>query len=99
MKLIRNTEYDNIYTYFPGIDYPASWTLQNPAVYSYVKNSENVQQVNIPSFKYMSEEPKYLLFKAQGEVHYQLQSSGFNFNSAYDIFLYDYLHYKLKDAS
>jgi hypothetical protein len=36
MKLIRNTEHENILSYFPGVDYPNSWTLENPAVYSVV---------------------------------------------------------------
>jgi hypothetical protein len=56
MKLIRNTNYKNIETYFPGIDHPNSWTLDNPAIYNYVKSIDlnNNDYVLLPSFSYMS---------------------------------------------
>lgn len=100
MKLIRNTNYNNIETYFPGIDHPNSWTLDNPAIYNYVKSIDlnNNDYILIPSFSYMSQE-KYLLFKLQGGVHYNISYSNNYYPYPYfHLYLYDFLDYDILDV-
>lgn len=99
MKLIRNTKHKNIETYFPGIDYPNSWTLDNPAIYNYVKSTDlnNNDYINVPQFSYMSQE-KYLLFKLQGGVHYNISYSNTHYPyPCFHLYLYDFLDYDILD--
>jgi len=62
MKLLTNKDYETIFVYFPGIDFPNLWTLENPAVYHKVK-SKDKEEVILSKFVLLSDE-KYLLFKA-----------------------------------
>ena len=103
MKLIRNNEYDDIYTYFPEVQYPNGWTLESPAIYSFVKQGDNIENVSIPVFRTLDQSPKYLLFKVQGGVHYDLTlvNGGeyiYSYNF-YDIYFYDYLNYYIEDVN
>lgn len=100
MKLIRNTECENILSYFPGVDYPNSWTLENPAVYSEVYTDQNKVIIDIPSFNYLNQ-VKYLLFKVQGGVNYNinlLESNRLPYQ-LYNIYFYDYLHFDINDIN
>jgi hypothetical protein len=99
MKLLQNKNKDSIFVYFPGIDYPNQWTLDNPAVYHCVKES-NSNSIVLPQFTFLSE-AKYLLFKVDGEVKYSFFITYLNNNyyrSNLKAFFYDYLNYFKTDV-
>lgn len=100
MKLLTNKNFESIFSYFPGIDYPNAWTIDNPAVYHYVKDGNN-QRVILSKFTMLSQE-KYLLVKAQGGVNYKITASFTNNNYSYQngvkFFIYDYLNYWKDDV-
>ena len=72
MKLLTNKHYNSIFTYFPGIDFPNAWTLENPAVFHYVKDN-NYNRVLLSKFTLMSD-AKYLLFKAERNINYAISA-------------------------
>lgn len=101
MKLLTNKSYNSIFVYFPGIDFPNAWTLENPAVYHYVKVND-MQRVVLSKFTFLSQ-AKYLLFKAQTGVNYKLYASSLNSQQYYyynnlKVFFYDYLDYFKDDV-
>lgn len=102
MKILTNKNYNSILSYFPGVDYPSgdsnSWSLDNPAVYFYVKdNIEN--KVELPKFT-MKSQAKYLLFKTYGKVEYQVFISSRNVfcNGNLKAYFYDYLDFLKVDV-
>lgn len=97
MKLLTNKDYNSIFVYFPGIDFPAAWTLDNPAVYHYIKErSEN--RIIITN---LTMQGKYLLFKAQGGIKYSLYASSNTsqyYSDSLKGYFYDYLNYSKDDV-
>lgn len=92
MRLISNTGYDDVFVYFPGIDEPGGWTLAEPAVYHVVRQSSG--EVRVPGFFNISDDPKFLVFKAQGEMDYYLSLSDGHLHAD----AYDFLHSSMSDV-
>lgn len=101
MKLLTNKHYNSIFTYFPGIDFPNAWTLENPAVFHYVKDN-NYNRVLLSKFTLMSD-VKYLLFKAERNINYAISAQSFNSNYYYynnnlKVSFYDFLSFSKSDV-
>ena len=98
MKLLTNKNYNSIFIYFPGVDYPNAWTLENPAVYHYVKDV-NYNKITVNN---LTVQGKYLLFKAQGGIKYRVDAQSNNnqiyYSNSLKAYLYDYFNYSKQDV-
>ena len=74
MRLITNSSYSKSIVYYPGVDFPYRWTSSNPAVYNRVVLAGGYAEE--PGAVGVSEEPRYMLFMAEGGVEYAMSADG-----------------------
>lgn len=74
MRLITNSPHRKSVVYYPGVDFPYRWTASNPAVYHRVVLAGGYAEE--PGAVGVSEEPRYMLFMAEGGVEYAMSADG-----------------------